>query len=61
MFLSYFFNDSFFVIILYFKLLLFLLVLLVLLNIQSRYLPLLESIGTDKIVNSCAKLLLVNH
>ena len=48
MFLSHFFNDSFLVIVLYFKFLLFLL-------------DLIESTEIDKIVNSYAKSLLVNH
>ena len=60
MFLSYFFNGIISCYYIVFQVILFLLVLLVLLNIRTRYLPLLESIGTDKIVNSCAKLLLVN-
>ena len=60
MFLCHFFNNSFLVIVLYFKLLLFLSVLLVLLNIKLDSHDVIESIEVDKIVNSCAKSLLVN-
>ena len=54
MFLSYFFNGLFLVVILPSNYYYFLLVLLVLRTIQTRWSRLGESIGTDKIVNSCA-------
>ena len=53
-YLSYFFNDLFLVVILPSNYYDFLLVLLVLRTIQTRWSCLGESIGTDKIVNSCA-------
>ena len=61
MFLSHFFYNSFLVIVLYFKLLLFLSASLVLLNIKLDSHDYIGSIEIDKIVNSCAKSLLVNH